>query len=44
VLASSRIALDYVHDGIEGYELVYKAIKKEKFYSELMALRERLLK
>ncbi|MGA1975611.1 MAG: hypothetical protein ABSG92_08240 [Conexivisphaerales archaeon] len=36
--------LEYVHDEMEGYELVYNAIKREKFYSELMALRERLLR
>jgi hypothetical protein len=29
---------------MEGGEAVYQAIKKRKFYSELMALRERLPK
>ena len=36
--------LEYVQDEMEEYELVYNAIKRERFYSELMALRERLLK
>jgi hypothetical protein len=36
--------LEYVRDEMEGYELVYEAIRRERFYSELMALRERLLK
>ena len=36
--------LEYIGDGMEGYELVYQAIKKERFYSELMALRAKLLK
>jgi hypothetical protein len=29
---------------MEGYKGVYQAIKKERFHSELMALKERLLK
>jgi hypothetical protein len=36
--------LEYVHDEMEGYELAYSAIKREKFYSELMAPMEKLLK
>jgi len=36
--------LEYVQDEMEEYELVYNAIKRERFYPELMALRERLLK
>jgi hypothetical protein len=35
--------LEYIEDEMEGYEAAYQAIK-ERFYSELMALRERLLK
>jgi hypothetical protein len=36
--------IEYIEDEMEGYEAVHQAIKKERFYSELMALRERLLK
>jgi hypothetical protein len=29
--------LEYIEDQMEGYEAVYQAIKKEKFYSELIS-------
>jgi hypothetical protein len=34
--------LEYIEDEKEGYEAICQAVKKERFYSELMALRERL--
>jgi hypothetical protein len=36
--------LEYIEDEMEGHKAVYQAIKKERFHSELMALRERLPK
>jgi hypothetical protein len=37
-----HVITEYIEDEMRGYELVYDAIRKEKFYTELQALRQRL--